>query len=324
MAAEESSAAELTPEQKIEEMLLGPAEPEPQEDLLAEDAEPEAVEAEGDTDIEVEGDDAELEAEAEEQPALEMFDIEIDGQVYEVPPVIRDRLEQAEDYTQKTQATAEERKALDVVRNELDQKAEEYRFLESVEPETQRAQTIDWQIKELRNYMRDNIDSLTGNQLEKVRWQMDELSTEKDGIVQAIRAKYGEHQQAVEQARKELRDKSTETLRSRLPNWGEDAEKQSLAYGRELGFTDDELALALDPRERQVLWEASEYRRIKAGTGEATRKLKRGPKLKTKARSATSNETKRKISVRKRLNNATTEKQKADIIREDIAQRFKL
>jgi hypothetical protein len=327
MAAEETGTAELTPEQKIEEMILGPAEPEPQEEIQDEanaaeielsQAEQEGQETEDDS--EREGD--ELQAEDEGEAELELFDVEIGDQVYEVPAVIRDQLEQAKDYTQKTQATAEERKALDVVRSDLTQKAQEFEFLESITEETQRSQSIDWQISELRNYMRENIDTLTGNQLEKVRWQMDELNTEKDGIVAALRTKYGEFQQAAEQARKELRDKSTESLKSRLPNWGDEAENQALAYGKEIGFTEDELGLALDPRERQVLWEASEYRRIKAGAGKATAKLARGPKLKPKGRSGQSEATKRKISVRKRLNNATDDKAKADIIGEDMARRM--
>ena len=334
MAAEETGP-ELTPEQKIEEMIIGPAESKSQAEVSEDEESAEAVElseaeqagqeieADGEGEDEEQGE--ELDGDSDDgEPSLELFDVEIDGQTYEVPAAIRDGLEAGNDYTQKTQSLADERKAVDVVRDNLTQKTQEFEFLESIAEETQQSQNIDWQIGQLRQYMRDNIDGLSGQQLEKVRWQIDELNAEKDGIVAALRTKYGEFQQAAQQAREELRAKSTESLKSRLPNWGDEAESQSLAYGKEIGFTDEELALAIDPRERQVMWEASEYRRLKAGAGKATQKLKRGPKIQPKSRSTVTEVTKRKISVRKRLNAATTEKDKADIIREDIGRRLGL
>jgi hypothetical protein len=327
MAAEETGAAELTPEQKIEEMILGPAEPEPQAEVPEDEASAEEVELSeaGEEGQEIEDDPDGEGEELQAEPEPELFDVEWNGKTYEVDADLRDALEQSSDYTQKTQALAEDRKAVDVMRDELTQRQQEYQFIEEVKPETDKIQQLDWQVDQLRQYMRDNIDGLTGNQLEKVRWQIDELNAEKDGIVTGIRSKYAEFQQATEQAQKELRDKSTESLKSRLPNWSDEAENQSRAYGREVGFSDAELDQALDPRERQVLWEASEYRRIKAGAGETARKLKRGPKLQTKSRSTVTKETKRKISIRKRLNNAGgDQKAKAKIIQEDIASRLGL
>jgi hypothetical protein len=309
---------ELTPEQRIEEKLFKKFE-EPEPEIVKEPVE--ESEAELEVESEAESDEVvEVEAESEE----ELFEHELDGQVYEVPKAIHEAMLRNDDYTQKTQETAAQRDKLTVVQSEAELKNQQHQFLESVRDETTKAENINWQIDQLRDYMRTNIDTLTGNQLEKVRWQMDELNTEKNGIVQALSVKWQEHQQAAEQTRKELRDNSTEVLKGQIPSWGPEAEKQSLEYGLSVGFTEDEINSSVDPRERQVLWEAAQYRRLKQGKAAAVGKVAAAPKIRTSARRTTSDDTKRKISVRKQLNSTSDPKAKAKIIQADLEKRLGL
>jgi len=310
-----TETGDLTPEQRIEAKLFKNIdEPETTEAVVEEVVE-EPVEQE------LEAEEVETE-EVVEEPTEEFVELELNGKFYEVPQEIQDAIMRDADYTQKTQDISAERKALEVLQSEVKQQNEQHMFLESVRDETNKAENINWQIEQLRDYMRQNIDTLSGNQLEKVRWQMDELNAEKDGIVQSVRVKYQEHQQAAEQSRKELRDNSTEVLKGRIPNWGPEAEQQSMDYGLEIGFTEEEINNSVDPRERQVLWEAAQYRRLKAGTKGAISKVTAAPKIRTRARQTTSDDTKRKISVRKQLNNTADPKQKAKIVQQDIEKRI--
>jgi len=312
---ENAETAELTPEQRIEQKLFG----EPEEEVVAEQAEEVEATDELEAEDQVEGDELEAEEGEEAEEELELHEIEIDGQVYEVPEPIQQAIMRDADYTQKSQENAQERETLGVLRSQNEQAAQQHEFLESVREEEAQAGQIDWQIKELRDYMRNNIDRLTGNDLEKVRFQIDELNVQKDGIVQAVKVKYGEFQQAAQQSREELRAKSTEVLKVKIPNWGDDTQKQATDYALSVGFTQEELDNSVDPREMQVLFEAAQYRRLKEGKAGAVRQARSAPRIRPRGRSTTSEETKRKISVRKRLNSTNDPKAKAKVLQDHYA-----
>ena len=104
--------------------------PAPELALEAEDAAPEAVEAE-ETQVEevsdTEAETLEVEATAEtdgEPAAREFVSIEYDGQEFEVPPVLKDAFMRQSDYTQKTQTVAEQRKSLEAQAAALTQQQE--------------------------------------------------------------------------------------------------------------------------------------------------------------------------------------------------------
>ena len=59
------------------------------------------------------GDDREVEPEVEGDEAPEFVDVEYDGQLYSVPPILKDALMRNSDYTQKTQDVASQRKDLE-------------------------------------------------------------------------------------------------------------------------------------------------------------------------------------------------------------------
>jgi len=332
METQEAGADQLTPQQaaesKIENLLFPQAEPEPPTEQPEAELEPEL---EGEFVEEPDPDDLDaLEVEGEEVEEQvtepEMFEMEIDGQLYEVPEPIKNQLEQAQDYTAKTQQVSEQRKTLETLTAEQNQAKLQNEFLESVADERNQAERLEWQMGELRTYMRNNIDNLSGQDLEKVRWQIEEYKTEQDGLVRSMQAKWQSHQQAAEQSQSELRAKSTEAMKSRLPNWSDEAHEDTKKFGLTVGYSQEEVDAAVDPRDLHVLWMASQYMRLKAGQPAAIGKARAASAIRPKgARDTVKPETRRKISIRKRLNNAkragASDKETAKMIQQDLEDR---
>ena len=310
---EQAPEVKQTAEERVSDILFGKQEPEePQEELEDDSQEIEASEEEAE--------DSETPVKEEE----ELYEIQVGDKVYEVPADLRDSFVMQKDYTQKTQKVAEREKELNVIQSAVKQKEMQYEFINEVQDEVNQSQVINWQIEEYRNYMRDNIDSLSGQEIEKIRFKIDELNASGKAIQESVTLKYQQHQQAVEQARKELREKSTDVLQQKVKGWSDQHEAQAREFAKATGFTDQELENALDPREWEVLWKAAQYDRLQAGKSVAVQKVQGAPQIKPKSRSPMPEGTKRKISTRKRLNNARTDKDKASIIQDDIAQRLGL
>lgn len=307
--------AEETPESSVEDRIAAhfgfddeegeePDEPESEE----EPDEPEAA-AEDDGD------------EEPDEPALE--EIEIDGELYEVPTKLKEAFMRASDYTQKTQSLSAERKQYEVLANQLDTAQKQHEFVSSIANELFQVQKLDSDIQAYREYMKANIDSLSGQDLEKIRFQIEESRLQKDALTQAVQTKYSEFQQAQEQSLKELRDKSTEVLRGKIPNWSESLEKEITDYGRSLGFTENQIAIArLDPRQMELVHKALAYDKLQQGKAQAVKKAKEAPAIKPKSRNPMPDNVKRKLNFKKNMQRAKSEKDKARLIEDDLTRMF--
>jgi hypothetical protein len=314
-------AEEKSVEDRVADLVLG--EEQPEESL---EAAPEAPEEEITEEI---GGDEGAEQEAAEDdseaPEGEFVEVEFEGQLYEVPTVLKDALLRQTDYTQKTQDVATQRKAAEVQIGELETRKAQFEFAESVWDETIKVQQLDETAKQWQEYLRSNIDTLSSTDIEKIRFQVEETRTERDNLANEILTKQQGFQQSQQQAQQELLNKGTEVLRQRIPGWGEDQQKQVRDFGLGSGFTEQELSTVVDPRMVEVLFKASQYDALKEGAAPAIKKVQEAPAIKTKARTKMPEQTKRMLNTRKKLKSANlSDKQKADVIRENIADRLNL
>ena len=104
-----------TAEEKIADMMFGPehqGDPEPQQEAAEEPIDQE-VEAEAQEEENVEQDAS------EEVSGPEFVELEIDGQLYEVPKSLEGHLMRDKDYTQKTQEVAAERKTVEAIQAQV-------------------------------------------------------------------------------------------------------------------------------------------------------------------------------------------------------------
>jgi uncharacterized protein YbaA (DUF1428 family) len=254
-----------------------------------------------------------------------MFEIQLEsGAVYEVPAELKDAFFRQKDYTTKTQEVAAQRREVEVIQESVRLQESQYKFVDAVQAEVDEARLLNWQIDNYTQHMRDNMANLSDRDILTIRSTVEELKEKKQALSQSVTLKYNYYQQAAEQARRGLRDKSTEVLKQKIPNWNPDLESETQAFGQSVGFTEQELDNA-DPREWQVLWEASQYRKLQAGKSAAILKVQGAPQIKPKSRrSPAQDAVTNRLNVHKRLKSSNTSQQKAKIIQDDIAKRLGL
>ena len=234
--------------------------PAPELALEAEDAAPEAVEAEETQveevlDNEAEADEAEATEETEGEPA-EFVSIEYDGQEFEVPPVLKDAFMRQSDYTQKTQTVAEQRKSLeaqaaaltqqqelqqqhfeDVAQiKALDQQLEQYNALnwpELYQQDVGQAASLDHQKRELESHRQQTINRLNQNQ------------------ATALENQRAEHARVVEEGQR--------VLKKEIDNWTPERAQSIAAYGVSQGLNEQAVASITDPVHVKLIDKAMKY-----------------------------------------------------------------
>ena len=312
-------------ESKVEQMFAGEVEddttevvePEYEADQEEELPDPEAPVVEGD-------DDPEIKAEESEESEDEGFeDVEYDGKLYSVPKELKDALLRTNDYTQKTQEVAAQRKEAEILRQQAVQAVDNFKFAESIQGDVIKAQQLETQAEQAHQYLRDNIDDLSSLDIEKIRMAIDDARKERDSIVKAVQGKQQTHQQAQQQSREELLKQGTEVLRQKIPNWGEDNQKAVRDYALNSGYTEDEIQSVLDPRMVETLWKASQYDSLQQGKAAAVRKVVATPTIKSQSRNPMPEDVKAKLNLRKQLKNPKlSSKAKARKIQEAMGDRF--
>jgi hypothetical protein len=302
-------------EEAIADMLFGPEETEEETDY------------EPGPNVAVEGEEAEPEeVQEEEQEEVEeatgFVEVEYDGQLYEVPENLKDALLRQQDYTTKTQEVATQRKEVEVQLGELEQMANSYQFAESMQGEVMKVQQFEAQAEQLHGYLRDNIDTLSSTEIEKIRFGIEDARRQKDELVQSIQGKTTEFQQAQEQAHAELLNKGTEILRQKIPGWGEEHQKEVRDYVLAKGKTDAQINNILDPVDVEIAWEAAQYRKLKDGITPAVKKVQEAPTIKPKARDPKTGKFVKQEKLQRALKSNLSASDKASLIGDDIASRM--
>lgn len=309
--------AQAQAEEAIVDVLFGPEETVAEEPVVEEAVTEEPEEEEREVKPEVEGDDT------SDEDTSDLVEVEWDGQLIEAPKAIADALMRQSDYTQKTQEVAAQRKAVEVQIGEVELRAQQYAFAQAVNPDIMKAQQLEQQAEQAHQYLRENIDTLTSTEIEKIRIAVDDSRRERDQLVQSMQQKHNEFQQAQEQSRQELLNKGTEVLRSKIPNWGAEAQKQVQEYALASGYTEAEVSQVVDPRQVETLWKASQYEALQQGKAAAVRKVQDAPSIKPKSRNPMPQKVKDKLNLRKKLKSEKlTNADKAGLIGESIADKF--
>lgn len=264
--------------------------------------------------------------EVDPEPKVEgddLVEFEWDGQLLEAPPAIKEALMRQQDYTQKTQDIAAERKAFEVQVGTIEQREQKASFIESAMPDLLKAQQLEAQAEQTHQYLRDNIDSLSATEIEKIRMSIEDSRTERDKLVQSLTSKQNEFQQAQEQTHTELLNKGTEVLRSRIPGWGKESQEQVREYAMQSGYTEAEIQGVVDPRQVETLWKASQYDALQQGKVAAVKKVTGTPKIQPKSRNPMPENVKSKLKLRKTLKNPKlSSKDKARAIQKNFGERF--
>lgn len=296
----EEPNAELSAEdafnEKVTNFIHGPEE-EPKEET-EEEAPEEEVQEEAEEEYEP---DPKPEVEGDDESPEDIVEVEFEGQVVEAPRAIADALMRQEDHTQKTQALSADRKLLETEQANVAQLQKQYEFAQSVNEELIQAQVLDSQIAQAHEYLSAQAANMSAPDFQQAQVGIQNLKDARQKLVDSITSKQSEFQQAQEQSRKELLDKSTVALRSKIPNWDK-VESEVVEYVTGLGFTEQQVEFAkLDPRQMELAHKARLYDQLQAGKTKAVTKAKAAPTIKAKPRKPMPKATGDKLNLRKKL-----------------------
>lgn len=286
-----------------------------------EETEASDVEAESTEEVDAATDDDKSEDEEDEkEEAPEVVEIEIDGELLEVPARYKDHFMRTKDYTEKTQAVAAQRKEVEVQIGLIEQTRQSFEFAESIRDDIAKAEALEAQAVQIHDHLRSNVDSLSSQEITKLQLAITDARSERDEIGKVVQNKQGEFQQAREQSRRELLNKGTEVLRQRIPGWGEQQQKQVREYALNSGFTEAEIANVVDPRHVEALYKASQYDALKSGVAPAVKLVKSA--VKPKSRNKMDEAAKGRIARSKIRKSSLSSPKKAEAIMDSIEDRF--
>lgn len=182
------------------------------------------------------------------------------------------------DYTKKSQTVAEERKAVEAERQRIeeakvlrDQYAQRLQLIEQMlnqQPETENLEylkesdPIGYSVKVAELLQRDK--------------QLAQVRAERERIIQQQMI---EQQQSLQQKVAEEAQKLASVLPEFVdPQKGEVVRKEIRTYGKQLGFSDEELSNVYDSRAVLTLWKAMQYDKLQSAKPGITKKVNEAPK----------------------------------------------
>lgn len=209
---------------------------------------------------------------SEEQPEEEqpegLIEVEVDGEVWQVPPGLKAKIDMANDYTRKTQEVAAERKTVEEQRNLVEQ--ERQAFQNQVYAQQQNFQihaqlaAIDQQIAQFQQVNWEQLVDSDPVEAMKLDRNFRGLKDARNELVQQAIAHQTQLQQMQQVEFAQLLQRGMEELPKRIPGWGEEKRTEILNYGLNTGFSKDELNSIIDPRHVEVLHKAMQFDKLMA------------------------------------------------------------
>ena len=203
--------------------------------------------------IEADSESPDTETPAEDDDSEE---VDYEGEKYKLPKKLKDALLRQQDYTQKTQAVAEQRKAIEAQALQVQQHAEmsqryvaEYAEALSLDKELARYANIDW------NQLTD-ADPVQAMKLDR---QMRELQQRRNEVISSVTQKQQQHQFEQQRIAAKRLEEGRAVLEREIKGWTPETAKALSSFGKEQGFTDEELAQVNDPRTVKLLHKAWQY-----------------------------------------------------------------
>jgi hypothetical protein len=221
----------------------------------------------------------ETEYQEEETEEPQRFKVKVDNEEVEVTlEELQQGYSRTKDYTKKTQALAETRKAVEAERARIEE-AKQLR-----DTYAQRLQVIE----QMLNQPADNENLAELKESDPIGYAIKVAErSEREKQLQAVQA---EKQRIAQQQSQEQQEylkshlaQEAQKLKEWIPEFRDEvkadlARKEIRNYAKSIGFSDQELANVYDARAVQTLYKAMQYEKLMKGKGVATKKVTEAPK----------------------------------------------
>jgi hypothetical protein len=183
-------------------------------------------------------------------------EIDYDGEKYKIPKVLKDAFLRQQDYTQKTQLVAEQRREIEVQAQQVQHQAELQRQHVA---EYAEAYTLDAQLKQYQQIDWQNLIDTDPVQAMKLDRQMRELQQRRDDVVASVTQKQNQQAIQTQQETAKRMNEGRALLEREIKGWSPEVAKELTAYGQTIGFTKEELAQVNNPRAVMLLHKAWQF-----------------------------------------------------------------
>ena len=247
-------------------------------------------------------------------------EVEFNGAKYQIPPALKDAFLQNADYTQKTQALADERRTLEQLRELAQTGALDREFQSSIANESQELAVIDAYLAQVG---KTDWANMSTDQMFRHKIEVDNIKERRQAIKDAIEGKRQTFNTNFTTKLSELRAKSRELASKSISGFTEETEKGLREFARSEGLSDREIDnVFLDPRSLKMIWKAQQYEKVAASTGKAVTAAQKVVRPGA-ASERIPQKTAADLNYHKALKSAATSGQKAQVIEQRLASMFK-
>lgn len=285
-------------------------------------------EQESDDQAEESGDD-----QAEEQSsapnAVEEVEIEVDGWTGKIPAKVKAELDKAADYTRKTQEVADQRR---IIESQQRLQQEQAAFYEAAQQEIDQLQQIESQLEQYRKVDLSTIDSET---LARMQLVVGNLREERAKLKESVDGKRGEFKQKIVSTWDQMAQDAHKAVLKSIPDWDKVA-KNVAEYAIEAGYPFEVITGydrqtrervgpgVVDPVFAKTLHKAWKWDQLQANkTAQTSKASKAPPLMKPGAADTRGIEQVAHMNFRKAIKNAKSDNQKAALIGERLANKFR-
>jgi hypothetical protein len=203
-------------------------------------------------------------------------DYELGDDKYRVPKTLKAHIDELkagnlrnEDYTQKNQSVAEQRRALEAERQEFVQRQQ---FQQQHLDKVAEVKALDRQLEQYQKLDWNAITDADPVQAMKLERQMRELQTQREGTVRELNETVAKATTEQQQATARQLMAAREQLAREIKGFGTPEVTKALTEtGKAFGFKPEELANVNDPRAIKLLHEAYLYRKLVADKQKETK-----------------------------------------------------
>jgi len=272
-------AIEQSPQSRLEAMLgdniqdeqLNLEEPQEVEveEEETEDTDVEEVvdEEESTEEEEPEADEETEEEDSDEEQPTETVKLKVNGEEIEKPlDEVVALAQQGLDYTKKTQEVAEQRKQLETFAQELKQQesifAEQAQLNNLLIEDVAKITNLDQQLNQYKDVDWQKLTDSDFVEAQKLFMQYNQLQQQRNELTSQFETK---RQEALSKHQALIADKvqkGKEQLSKEIPNWSPETTQEVISFGKELGFTDNELNSIIDPRHVKTLYYAGQWLKL--------------------------------------------------------------
>lgn len=249
------------------------------EGLMGDSDEAEQGQSEEQTEELEASDEVEYSEESEEEQPKPRYKVKASGEEVEVElDELIKGYQQGTDYTKKSQALAEQRKALEAERQHLEYvKQERQAYAQKLQALdsflTQQDQGVNLDVLKETDPIGYAVAVAEQSQREK---QLAVVRAEKQRLAQQQQA---EHQASLQNHLRQESEKLTSLIPELATPQGDAVRKQIRDYAKSVGWTDQELGQLYDSRAVLTLYNGMKYAQLQKSKPEVTKKLQAAPKM---------------------------------------------